>query len=391
VKAAPPPSPAEPQHFAFVDALRGIACLLVFVYHVGLHYVHGVGGHFAPRVWDLIDSGARGVQLFYVISAFTLFHSFGQRQQLDSRPVSFFLLRRFFRIAPLFYFMIAAYALRDYLQLGVMPRPADILVHLALLHGLVPSLINTAVPGGWSVGIEMLFYLLIPFLFARIKSLRQAIWFVLASVVFARVAHAFAVHALHLASQETEYYLFFWLPNQLPVFAFGFVLFFWDRQVRGRAPAGDVETRRNGTLLLAIAAFSNAALLTGPGYKILNTYVLYSAVYAVVGVGLGCNPISPLVNRATRFFGKISYGFYLIHPAAIDLVSKNILRGRSSFAVGFCGTLVGALFLTAALAWLTFRFVETPGQAVGKRIIQRLRLRDAEARQLVPALSDTKA
>jgi peptidoglycan/LPS O-acetylase OafA/YrhL len=372
-----PLSAREPQHFDFIDALRGIACLMVFAYHVGLHYTYDLGGSLPRLLSKVVNEGARGVQLFYVISAFTLFHSFGQRRTVDSRPTTFFLLRRFFRIAPLFYFMIVVYAVFDYLKQGSHPHLGDILVHVGLLHGLTPPFINTVVPGGWSIGVEVLFYLLIPFLFSSVTSLRHSLWFVMAAIVFARLSHAVAAKIPLLPTQvATEQFLFFWLPNQLPIFALGFVLFFWIGTIGTQTPRSE-ETRKTGTLLLSMAAFCGAALLTGPGFKLLNTYLLFGVVFVVLAVGLCCQPTFLVVNRVTRFFGKISYSVYLVHVIAIDIVGNWVFRGHPGFFVGFCCTLVVALSLTAVMAWITYRLIEVPGQQLGKRIIRRLAVRDA--------------
>jgi len=82
----------------FIDALRGLAIFGVFI----VHSSQSIDG--LPR-WlsSLASQGARGVQLFFVISAFTLFLSLSTRRKNEKRPTLNFFIRRFFRIAPLFY------------------------------------------------------------------------------------------------------------------------------------------------------------------------------------------------------------------------------------------------------------------------------------------------
>jgi peptidoglycan/LPS O-acetylase OafA/YrhL len=53
---------------------------------------------------DFTAYGARGVQLFYMVSAFTLLSV--SRQPFNARS---FFIRRFFRIAPAFYIAMIAY------------------------------------------------------------------------------------------------------------------------------------------------------------------------------------------------------------------------------------------------------------------------------------------
>ena len=41
----------------------------------------------------------------------------------------------------------------------------DVLLNMVFLHALSPTAINNVVPGGWSIGVEMLFYMIAPLLF----------------------------------------------------------------------------------------------------------------------------------------------------------------------------------------------------------------------------------
>lgn len=76
------------------------AVLAVLVVHCALF---GTNTPDHPLFAALVQQGARGVQLFYVLSALTLFLSMGSRAAQERRPTLNFFLRRFFRIAPLFY------------------------------------------------------------------------------------------------------------------------------------------------------------------------------------------------------------------------------------------------------------------------------------------------
>ena len=76
----------------WIDVLRGIAILMVILLHVGTH------SHVQEKsIKSFTDYGSRGVQLFFVVSAFTLFRNFTQK----FNPKSFYI-RRYARIAPMF-------------------------------------------------------------------------------------------------------------------------------------------------------------------------------------------------------------------------------------------------------------------------------------------------
>ena len=91
--------------YDYIDALRGFAILGVLMVHSAqaVAPVHELLGQF-------MFSGVRGVQLFYIASAVTLCMSWRHRSALEAAPLRNFFLRRFFRIAPMFYIAIVFYA-----------------------------------------------------------------------------------------------------------------------------------------------------------------------------------------------------------------------------------------------------------------------------------------
>ncbi len=95
-------------HLGFIDALRGWAFLLVLLLHTSIAVDLGTSGIDA-RLKSVCQIGGYGVQLFFVISAFTLFQSLETRSREDRRPWPAFLARRLFRIAPLFWVAILFY------------------------------------------------------------------------------------------------------------------------------------------------------------------------------------------------------------------------------------------------------------------------------------------
>ena len=153
----------------YITILRGLAILAVLMVHVeqqssGVAYLH-------PYIISIIENGSRGVQLFYILSAFTLFRSFKLRSTTESSPIKNYFIRRFFRIAPLYYLAIIYYLWQDgtgpRYWLGNAPKitNSNIISNVFFLHGLNPYWITSLVPGGWSVTVEVMFYLCVPILF----------------------------------------------------------------------------------------------------------------------------------------------------------------------------------------------------------------------------------
>src|SRR5260370_37813411 len=102
-----------------------------------------------------------------MVSGVTMMLTFGDRVALAATRS--FYIRRVFRIAPLFSAAIFLYLLltkgegfKAWAPGGV--SGGDILLTLLFLHGSSVTAFNSVVPGGWSIAVDMPFYLLMPLL-----------------------------------------------------------------------------------------------------------------------------------------------------------------------------------------------------------------------------------
>lgn len=215
------------RHEASIDALRGLAIL-------GVLAVHSAG--IVPAATSLLHNaqvfGHFGVQLFFLVSGLTLCRSWENRRPFESIPIRAFYLRRLFRIAPMFYMALVIH-LAVY---GVAPHPfapqgvstADIALTAAFLNGFHPSTMNAVVRGGWSVAVEMGFYLAFPLLAALARSLRGALFLFAASCALYALtrmgAHALWSDWPPAQGEVLAIFIYQMLPSQLPVFAVAFIL-----------------------------------------------------------------------------------------------------------------------------------------------------------------------
>lgn len=377
------------RRFAFIDALRGWAILGVLLVHTAL-MVPGLPG----PVVRLAASGAHGVQLFYVVSALTLFLSLDLRRGQEAGSIAPFLARRFFRIAPLFWGGLLFYPL---VLEGLGPRGwapdgigwPHILATATFLHGWHPTTINSVVPGSWSIAIEMTFYLAVPFLYRRIKTLVSALWWLLGTLLAAAVLDLLAIrifpllfprHAFLVACFRTM-----WFPAQLPVFLVGLVLYFTlKRFLLGDAPAP--ADRGTGTALLALSLFLFVGLSNG-GYEFLPGDVVYAGAFGLFAYGLAVAPNRLFVNPVTCYLGKISYSVYVCHMALVGHVASRpahfLLKAAPALETNpLCWWVVFSivsLILSALVATVTYHAIEVPGMALGKRIAERLRAQSRSA------------
>ncbi len=241
---------AESRKLAYIDLVRGIAILLV----VWVHHSQSFHGLQLIRR-GLASYGQMGVQFFFVASAFTMSLSASTRRY-EPHTVSNFLIRRYFRIAPLYYVGILLYlVIRRFGADGgrQTDTPQNLLANVAFVHGFAPSALNDVVPGGWSIAVEMMFYVIFPALFRiclRIYALYGRLGLIALSVVALALDASIQVLVVALggAAIAINNFWYFNIVNQLPVFVVGTSFYIGavnSREPdRGLAGGGLLETVR---------------------------------------------------------------------------------------------------------------------------------------------------
>ena len=354
----------------YITTLRALAILLVVMVHIGI-VSNGVS-YLHPFITSIITNGARGVQLFYILSAFTLFLSFHHRNK-EKRPITNYFIRRFFRIAPLFYVAIIYYLWQN----GIGPRywlgdathisTENIVSTATFLNGFNPYWINSIVPGGGSVAIEVVFYCLLPFLFHRIKNIQQACGFTLFTLCLRFILNFFlAHHVLITDGRLWNEYLFLYLPNQLPVFSLGIVLYFliYDNTA---IKFSYKFLFTSSTVILLGLAIAAPAFIDGIFY--------FGIVFLIFAYALSRYHPRTLFNPVLLYIGKISYTIYLTHWAAIYLLTKykilNLILSHNEVTaiLNFATNYVMVLSLSIGLSTVLYYTIESPMQNVGKRLI----------------------
>ena len=104
------------------------------------------------------------------------------------------------------------------------------LVTATYTHGWTPESINSVVPGGWSIAVEMTFYLCLPLLFVLLTNLPKSLLFLAISLIMRVVANSLATAGWtnHYAADQLYIvgdFTYFWFFNQLPIFAIGIVTY----------------------------------------------------------------------------------------------------------------------------------------------------------------------
>lgn len=371
----------EVSRYPYIDALRGWAILGVLLCHLAWP----LQAMFLPA-GDWMKAGMYGVQLFYIVSACTLFMSLKNRAE---GTVLYYFMRRAFRIWPMYFIALAAYyvyGLTSPERLHFQHMDLNnILAHVFMVHAWHPMTINNILIGGWSVGIEETFYLFVPLAFIYIKTLERALALFVVSVPVAILSYAWALqHTAQTVGEQYGMFAYYWLPNQLPVFFLGFVFY---HVLQMPKPAPEVLKERMILALtvagvLLFAAFSPRPLVSFPQH-ILAAMGFVIAVYAV-----SIWPHKVLVNRVTCWLGKTSFSLYLLNILFFHMHEDLLSAWFSEHGMATNHWVVFAFYLLITIpalllvSTLTFRYIEEPCRLAGGRVIAWLkRARGEEAQR----------
>lgn len=359
---------AQRQFLGGIEALRAFAAVVVILFHV-----IWIAGFDPPAALMALKWHAgRGVPLFFAVSAFSLAYGYEDRLRGDG-AVRDFYLRRLFRIAPLYYASCLAQALVIHEPTWALSHPVDVALAATFLFNFSPAHVEGIAPASWSIGVEMLFYLVFPLAIALARDLTSALKLTLAAGVAAWI---FALRTGEITNYVQHSLLF-----NLPYFGAGLVAYRLFK-LRSDLPFWPLAA-------LAVAATAFLVWLANP-WAIALTRAGDNAVYQVwwtIPIAAAClamasNPSVLVSNPVTRWLGKVSFSLYLAHPYMISVLNRAgvyaAIRDLPGGAgVTFIAASLATIAATALVSWPLYAIIEQPGQDFGRRFIQRLRARQA--------------
>lgn len=351
----------------YIDSLRGLAILAVIIVHTSQWgdsiYTKGNTLYY-DFVNRIFEQGARGVQLFYVVSAFTLFLSYQERKNKDKYPSLSFFIRRIFRVVPLYYLGIVFFGYIDGYLSG-QPKQFDnlsLVSNVFLMNSLYPG--NIIVPGGWTISVEMLFYIALPlFLFKYINNTNKAVLITCIAMIINIIYNYLFFKAFNY-DQHLEYFRFCSFPNQMAIFGFGIIAFFITVKK-------DYKIEPSILLLISLLIILQLTLRS-----FIPTHVLFGLGFLFLLVGASKIEIfnwQPLV-----YLGKISYSAYFVHFAVLYWLNHfNFIdfwptssKIDALFNLGI--RFVVVLFFVVSISATLYHFFELPMQKIGKNLILRV-------------------
>lgn len=365
-----------------IHALRVVAAVTVFLLHV-----LNLTARFVEPVTSWAGAHLHfGVPLFFAVSAFSLMYS-TILYQGSPGWVRRFYVKRYFRIAPLFYFMLVVGIALQPLMGGIfalrpLPDWYSLFLNVTFLFDLSPEHSSSLVWVGWSVGTEMLFYMLFPLLLVTIRNVYSALFFVVIAIVIGEIARPAldTLATLAFGMTVSDQHI---LP-QLRYFAFGILAFhIYDRLRTTKLAAKDAGHVFVGAVHLFFITLSAVLIfiLVFFQQKLRELWHLdmavWGALFTVLCVWLTVRPLRFLNWAPIQYLGERSYSLYLVHFPAILLLPALTKAAFDAFHpfMGDWAIIVAVIATYApivAVSAITYRLIERSGMDLGKRLTRQI-------------------
>jgi peptidoglycan/LPS O-acetylase OafA/YrhL len=352
----------EPTHIPALDGLRGCAILAVLL----LHFTSALAAPAsapARAIKQVSSLGWTGVDLFFVLSGFLITGILADAKETPHRYRTFYA-RRALRILPLYYgFVLLLFIVPPLIGARAYTTSfADQLPYWLYLQNFRPMSSGALDFAAhlWSLAIEEQFYLVWPlviFTFSRTAALRICAGCLVGALAY-RVFSVFTVDDLRA--------VYFHTFGRIDGLALGGAI-----ALMARGGGGVARLRWMAPMVLGIAllALALAPRLHPSGFNPGGVYMVsvgYSALAFLFGAVLvlaldGGWPILArlLSARVLRFFGRYSYGLYVLHVPLVGLarlagVSPDALAGTRwelPGLLGYVALMFAASILAALASW----------------------------------------
>lgn len=350
--------------------------------------------HFRPLLWEasprlreaagpLLDAGAQGVDLFFILSGFVLSWNYLDRMgpAFSVRATLHFLWLRLSRVWPVYLVTmhLAAVWIIVTLHVGTVPSPdADKLTAVSYLRQFLmvqlwfePFFDGTSWDGpAWSISAEWLAYLLFGALIVVI--------FRVARVSRARTLLGLAFLAalpptLLLLGNGVLYTPWSWLPRIAASFTAGALACAGVRRLvigeRGRRAAGYLSVLLVGAIVAGLYHYDAhpVAGMVDPGAVVA---VLFMPLVVALSIGAGTLP-ALLSTRPMVYGGQISFSLYMIHEPVHTVWNWMVAQYTLVLSKMEAKVAVIALIAVAvAAAMALYHVVEEPARRWMRRMVE---------------------
>ena len=381
--------PIVPGHarFPLIDGVRAIAALTIFAFHVSFH----LGLLSSGFVSNLLGNLNVGVPIFFVVSGFLIYRPFiASRFAAKPAPQTEpYAIRRALRIVPAYWVALVIVTLILGLENEVF-TPSGALTYFGFLQAYDIATVIGGIGQAWTLCIEVSFYVALPIwaLFARrclpskdgrSSIVRGELW-ALAALFTASFLWQLVISPRFVPGDHGYLIAQISLPAFADQFALGMAMAVVSAAIHSgaRRPRLLLMVERNawvwvvlGAALYLLLGLKIGAVGLGTGWAdaglfrhvvkgLIGVCVLAPAVF---GVSFGGKVRAALGWRPLMLLGLISYSFYLYHLAFILKLNQVGWLHR----IGWGAVASAAFVCSVCAAAISYRLIEAPAMALGRR------------------------
>jgi len=352
-------------HFASLDAIRGLAAVMVVANHIPFTN---------PTIgWTVFRSAGRALDIFFVLSGFVIFYAY-QSKLSSLVSARRFIWLRFWRVYPLHFVFLLVFLLFDVLKLigerhglsaynpaFVADTPAAFLANLFLIQGMDGVHALTFNLRAWTISVE--FYTYLVFVAACLACQKFKPMFVLLCGAIFVSAYGFLFWVAPGGFEGMINGMGF--VRCLTGFFLGGLTFLLYQKIRRTHWIGTLCA--TGWPAFAVTALLLAYIcLTPLGPADFAAYPIVALFMLIVLLSPGAMVSRLLMSRAPQWLGETSYSIYMTHGAVLWLITMLL---RFGFHVPSAATPDGAFELMSPWAGSAAAVVAIIASLMASRLV----------------------
>lgn len=263
----------------------------------------------------MVNNADLCVSYFFILSGFVMMIAYGNKSAISAKD---YFRNRFARIYPL-YFLALLMMLFLQIRINNLDVPAFFL-NLFMIQSWVPDKVLTGNPPGWSLSVELIFYLIFPFvlnwLFTKFSFKRISVYIISFWILSQVVFNVFFSLYGHGESESISRFLKFNPVMHLNEFLIGNLAgFFFVKKMQHKEKNYDFQ-------ILGLVALIILALKFPLNLNFHNGLLAVFFIPLIFCMALNNGFITQLFKkRAFVFLGEISFGIYIFQHPIYCLIS----------------------------------------------------------------------
>ncbi|WP_146895306.1 acyltransferase family protein [Adhaeribacter aerolatus] len=334
-------------NYPALTGLRFLAAFYVFIFHIHVRTPLS----FLPWYFqNIVNKGALGVTIFFVLSGFILTANYYQK---DMNFLNF-IKKRLIRIYP-DYLVGLLLCLYVNIWLNISTPFPIILANLFMVESLTyPIAMEWYGGGAWSVSTEMFFYFCFPLLLPYLLNLSQkSVYWLLGLVIVASSIPGFLFHFGYLTFNVSYAFPLSRLPEFVAGMLLGILFFRFNVRPNLLAASGSI----------AFAVFYMVYFSPSfSGYTAHHIFILPAILFLILLLTVKFNWLG---SKPMVYLGEISYAFYIVQLPLLIAFDNLVIQQKISPANSLAGVVL--FFINLFLAVLVFHWVEVPAMRYFKR------------------------